>query len=81
MSFLSRFYFNFYYLNKFTSIIQNGGTAVDAVETAIRVLEESEYFSAGRGSLLNTKGQVECDAMIMDGNTLNYGRITALTLL
>ena len=50
------------------------------METAIRVLEESEYFSAGRGSLLNTKDQVECDAMIMDGNTLNYGRITPLTL-
>ena len=37
------------------------------------VLEDNDYFNAGVGSLLNTDGEVECDAMIMDGETLNIG--------
>ena len=53
---------------------QNGGTAIDAVEKAIRVLEEHSHFNAGRGSFLNTSGEVECDAMIMDGNNLKTGK-------
>jgi hypothetical protein len=56
--------------------IQNGATAVEAVEAAVRVLEENENFNAGRGSLLNSDHEVECDAMIMEGHTLNNGRIT-----
>ena len=57
---------------------QNGGSAVDAVEAAVRVLEDNEDFNAGRGSLLNNDGEVECDAMIMEGNTLNNGSIIYL---
>ena len=52
---------------------QNGGTAVDAVEAAVRVLERNELFNAGRGSFLNCDGEVECDAMIMEGDTLKNG--------
>ena len=52
---------------------QDGKSAVDAVETAVLVLENNENFNAGRGSLLNNEGQVECDAMIMEGHTLNSG--------
>ena len=52
---------------------QNGGTAVDAVEAAVRVFEDSEYFNAGRGSSLNCFGEVECDAMIMDGHEMKTG--------
>jgi beta-aspartyl-peptidase (threonine type) len=52
---------------------QEGGSAVDAVETAVSVFEESDFFNAGRGSALNCHGEVECDALIMDGNTMNTG--------
>lgn len=52
---------------------QNGGTAVDAVEKAIRVFEEHNDFNAGRGACLNTSGGVECDAMIMDGQNMETG--------
>ena len=57
---------------------QNGATAVEAVEAAVRVLEENENFNAGCGSLLNSDHEVECDAMIMEGHTLNNGRITLI---
>ena len=55
------------------SILKQGGSAVDALEIAVRILEDSEYFNAGRGSLKNNSGEVECDAMIMDGNTMETG--------
>ncbi len=55
---------------------QRGGSAVDAVEAAVRVLEDDENFNAGFGSLLNNDREVECDAMIMEGHTLNNGSIT-----
>jgi isoaspartyl peptidase/L-asparaginase-like protein (Ntn-hydrolase superfamily) len=55
---------------------QNGGTAVEAVEAAVCDLENNEYFNAGYGSLLNNDREVECDAMIMEGHTLKYDRIT-----
>ncbi|XP_028393339.1 isoaspartyl peptidase/L-asparaginase-like [Dendronephthya gigantea] len=57
------------------NILQNNGTAIDAVEAAVRILEDSEYFNTGCGSLLTNDGEVECDAMIMDGNTLNTGAV------
>ncbi|CAB3981311.1 isoaspartyl peptidase L-asparaginase-like [Paramuricea clavata] len=56
-------------------ILMNGGTAVEAVEAAVRDLENNEYFNAGYGSLLNNDGEVECDAMIMEGHTLRYGAV------
>ena len=52
---------------------QNRGKAVDAVEKAIRVFEEHGHFNAGRGSCLNESGEVECDAMIMDGHNMKTG--------
>lgn len=55
-----------------------GGTAVDAVETAVRILENNDVFDAGTGSVLNADGEVEMDAMIMDGETLNTGAVAAL---
>ena len=57
-----------------------GGSAVDAVEAAVRELEDDENFNAGRGSLLNDSEKVECDAMIMDGHTLNSGMSTQHTV-
>ena len=58
------------HLNTFS---KQGGTAVDAVEKAVRVLENDTTFNAGRGSCLNKNGEVECDAMIMDGRTMKTG--------
>ena len=45
-----------------------GGSALDVVETAVRVLEDDPIFNAGHGSTLNAEGNVEMDAAIMDGS-------------
>jgi taspase (threonine aspartase 1) len=47
-------------------MLRNGGTSVDAVEAAIKVLEDKEITNAGYGSNLSIEGQVECDATIVD---------------
>ncbi len=59
-------------------ILQRGGTALDAVEAAVRVLEDDEAFNAGIGSVLNAQGEVEMDAGIMDGATLHIGAVAAI---
>lgn len=51
-------------------VLRAGGTAVDAVEAAIKVLENNEITNAGYGSNLTINGIVECDATIVD----HYGR-------
>jgi len=58
-----------------------GGSAVDAVEAAVRALEDDPTFNAGRGSVLNAAGQVECDAAIMDGSDLSVGAVAAVRTL
>ena len=50
-----------------------GGTAVDAVEKAVNNMEDNHCMNAGHGAVLNEVGQVECDAMIMNGSTMNSG--------
>lgn len=45
-------------------ILQKGGSALDAVEEAVRILEDNSLFNAGRGSALNSNGEVEMDASI-----------------
>jgi beta-aspartyl-peptidase (threonine type) len=52
-----------------------GGSALDAVEEAIVVLEDDETFDAGRGSFLNRDGKVQLDAFIMEGSTLRGGGV------
>jgi taspase (threonine aspartase 1) len=47
-------------------ILKNGGSAVDAVEAAIKLLEDREITNAGYGSNLAMDGVVECDASIVD---------------
>ena len=49
------------------AILANGGSAIDAVEAAVRVLEDDPCFNAGRGSVLTATGAIELDAAIMDG--------------
>jgi beta-aspartyl-peptidase (threonine type) len=60
------------------SILSGGGSALDAVEAAIVVLEDDPIFDAGYGSHLNLDGRVECDAIVMDGATLRAGSVAAL---
>jgi beta-aspartyl-peptidase (threonine type) len=54
------------------------GSALDAVETAIRNLEDNSTFDAGIGSVLNAEGNIELDAAIMDGRFLNAGAVAAV---
>lgn len=59
-------------------ILAAGGSAVDAVEAAARVLEEDPCFNAGRGSVLSATREVELDAAIMDGNGRHAGAVAGL---
>jgi beta-aspartyl-peptidase (threonine type) len=60
-------------LNAGYGILDKGGSAIDAIETAIKSLEDNEHFNAGRGAALNEKGEVEMCASIMRGEDLNAG--------
>src|SRR5207302_9371766 len=51
-------------------VLERGGSALDAVEEAVVVMEEDEVFDAGRGSFLTSNGHVQLDALMMDGATL-----------
>jgi beta-aspartyl-peptidase (threonine type) len=56
-------------------VFERGGTALDAVEEAVVILENDETFDAGRGSFLNRDGKVQLDALIMDGASLRAGGV------
>jgi L-asparaginase / beta-aspartyl-peptidase len=56
-------------------VLERGGTALDAVEEAVVIMEDDETFDAGRGSFLNHDGKVQLDAFIMDGATLRGGGV------
>ena len=56
-----------------------GGSALDAVEAAVRVLEDDPHFNAGRGSVFTYQGTIEMDASIMDGANRNAGAVTGVT--
>jgi beta-aspartyl-peptidase (threonine type) len=60
------------------AILRNDGTAIDAVEAAVRVLEDDPCFNAGRGSTLNAEGLVELDAAIMDGADRRAGAVAGV---
>jgi beta-aspartyl-peptidase (threonine type) len=61
------------------AILEHGGTALDAVEATVNVLEDSPLFNAGRGSVFTSAGTHEMDASIMDGNTREAGAVAAIT--
>src|SRR4051812_30338004 len=61
-----------------SAILESGGSAVDAVEAAARVLEEDTCFNAGRGSVLTEDGEVELDAAIMDGRNRQAGAVSGI---
>jgi beta-aspartyl-peptidase (threonine type) len=56
-------------------VLERGGSALDAVEETVVVMEDDETFDAGRGSFLNRDGKVQLDAFIMDGATLRGGGV------
>ncbi len=60
------------------TILGRGGSALDAVEAAIVVLEDDPVFDAGVGAHLNRDGRVELDAILMDGNTLDAGAVASV---
>lgn len=59
-------------------VLIEGGRALDAVEAAIMVMEDSPHFNAGHGAALNEAGYHELDASIMDGATLDAGAVAAV---
>jgi len=63
------------------AILQNGGSSLDAVVAAVRVLEDDPLFNAGRGAVFTSAGTHEMDAAIMDGRTLMAGAVGAVARL
>ncbi len=68
-----------YALNEGYAILEKGGSAMDAVETAVRALEDSPLFNAGKGSVFTASGTHEMDASIMDGKSLKAGAVSLIT--
>ena len=65
-------------LNAGYKILNNGGTALDAVNAAINIMEDSPLFNAGKGAVLTEKGVAELDASIMDGKNLMAGAVAGV---
>ncbi len=60
-------------------ILKNNGSSLDAVEAAVRILEDSPLFNAGRGAVFTIEGKNELDASIMCGKEINSGAIASVT--
>ncbi|KAJ1663184.1 hypothetical protein GGF38_003226, partial [Coemansia sp. RSA 25] len=61
------------------AVLRSGGTAADAVEAAVRALEDNPLFNAGKGAVFNAKGVNQLEASFMDGRTGAAGAATLLT--
>jgi beta-aspartyl-peptidase (threonine type) len=62
-------------------ILQNGGTALDAVEACVKLLEDDPLFNAGKGAVFTNEGKNELDASVMDGKTLAAGAVAGVTTI
>ena len=60
-------------------VLKRGGSSLDAVEVAIRILEDSPLFNAGKGAVFTAAGKNELDASIMDGATRKAGAVAGVT--
>jgi beta-aspartyl-peptidase (threonine type) len=63
------------------SVLQAGGSALDAVEAAVRSLEDNPQYNAGTGACLTSDGNIELDAGIMEGHTLQVGAVACVELI
>ncbi|MGB8261724.1 MAG: isoaspartyl peptidase/L-asparaginase [Terracidiphilus sp.] len=63
------------------AILARGGSALDAVEAAVTVLEDDPTFDAGRGSFLTSDGRVQLDALLMDGGRMKAGGVACVERL
>ena len=61
------------------AVLDKGGSSVDAVEAALRKLEDNPLFNAGKGAVFDAEGKNELDAAIMDGKTLKAGAVAGVT--
>ena len=61
------------------AILSRGGTAMDAVQAAIQIMEDDPLFNAGRGAVFTAAGRNELDAAVMDGSDLTAGSVAGLT--
>lgn len=60
-------------------VLEKGGTSIDAVEAAIKLMEDDPLFNAGKGAVFTADGKNELDAAIMDGSTMKAGAIAGVT--
>src|SRR5580704_1888743 len=60
------------------AILERGGSSLDAVSTAVRILEDAPLFNAGHGAALTRDGAAELDAAIMDGKQLRAGAVASV---
>ncbi|MBS0379969.1 MAG: isoaspartyl peptidase/L-asparaginase [Proteobacteria bacterium] len=60
------------------AILERGGSSLDAVTTAVRILEDDPQFNAGRGAVLNQDGDAELDAAVMDGHGPRAGAVAGV---
>lgn len=61
------------------AILRGGGSALDAVQAAVQLMEDDPLFNAGRGAVFTADGRIELDAAIMDGATLNAAAVAGVT--
>ncbi len=61
------------------AVLSSGGSALDAIEKAVRMMEDSPLFNAGKGAVFTHEGRNELDAAIMDGSNLEAGAVAGVT--
>jgi beta-aspartyl-peptidase (threonine type) len=65
-------------LEKGAALLSKGGSAVDAVEASVRILEDNPLFNAGKGAVFTNEGKNELDASIMNGRTMEAGAVAGV---
>lgn len=62
-------------IRKAHAVYKNNSSITDACQAAVESMEDDEAFNAGRGSVLNLKGEIEMEALIMEGKDMKAGRL------